>query len=80
MLFGFEAMSRALITAALPVQTLRLAGSDEMVSALYLTGSVAALSMTFVIPRLALAIGRARMCFVAFASIAMHEANLNRST
>lgn len=70
-LFGFEAMSRALITAALPVQTLRLAGSDEAVSALYLAGSVAALCMAFVIPRLALAIGRARMCFVAFSSIAL---------
>lgn len=64
-LFGFEAFGRALMTAALPVQTLRLLGSDEGVSALYLLGSVGALAIAFLVPRLVTWLGRGRLCGLA---------------
>jgi len=60
-LFGIEALGRALVTVALPLQTLELTGSDEGVSTLFLVGSVAAIAMAFVVPRLVLVIGRARV-------------------
>jgi MFS family permease len=60
-LFGLEALGRALVTAALPLQTYELMGSDEGVSTLFLAGSVAAIAMAFVVPRLVLTIGRARV-------------------
>ncbi len=69
-LFGFEAMARALVTSALPIQTLRLMGSDEDVSLLYFVGSASALSMIFLIPRLAEWMGRARLCSLALVMIA----------
>ncbi len=69
-LFGFEAMARALVTSALPIQTLRLMGSDEDVSLLYFVGSASALSMIFLIPRLAEWMGRARLCSLAMVMIA----------
>ena len=67
-LFGFEAFGRALMTAALPVQTLRLMGNDEGVSALYLLGSLAALTMAFVVPKLVGWFGRGRLCSFAILS------------
>ncbi len=60
-LFGIEALGRALVAAALPLQTLELMGSDEGVSTLFLVGSVAAIAMAFVVPRLVLMVGRARV-------------------
>jgi MFS family permease len=60
-LFGIEALGRALVAAVLPLQTLELMGSDEGVSTLFLVGSVAAIGMAFVVPRLVLMIGRARV-------------------
>ncbi len=60
-LFGIEALGRALVAVALPLQTLELVGSDEGVSTLFLVGSVAAITMAFVVPRLVLWVGRARV-------------------
>lgn len=60
-LFGIEALGRALVAAALPLQTLELMGSDEGVSTLFLIGSVVALAMVFLVPRLVLMLGRARV-------------------
>ncbi len=60
-LFGIEALGRALVAAALPLQTLELMGSDEGVSTLFLVGAVAAIGMAFVVPRLVLMLGRARV-------------------
>ncbi len=60
-LFGIEALGRALVTTALPLQTYALMGSDEGVSILFLVGSVAAIAMAFVVPRLVLMLGRARV-------------------
>lgn len=60
-LFGIEALGRALVAAALPLQTLELMGSDEGVSTLFLIGSVVALTMVFLVPRLVLMLGRARV-------------------
>ncbi len=60
-LFGIEALGRALVAAVLPLQTLELMGSDEGVSALFLVGAVAAIAMAFVVPRLVLMLGRARV-------------------
>ncbi len=60
-LFGIEALGRALVAAALPLQTLELMGSDEGVSTLFLLGAVVAIAMAFVVPRLVLTIGRARV-------------------
>ena len=64
-LFGLEALGRALVTAALPLQSLRLMGSDEGVSLLFLIGSVSALSMAFIGPRVVERLGRARLCSLA---------------
>ncbi len=61
-LSGMEAMTRALIAASLPIQTQALFGNDESVSQLSLAGSVAALLMALLLPRLAVAIGRVRLC------------------
>ncbi len=55
-------MSRALIAAALPIQTQELFGNDESVSALSLIGSVAALSIALLIPKMTILLGRARLC------------------
>ena len=73
-LFGLEALGRALVTVALPVQTLEIMGSDEGVSSLFLVGSVSALSMAFVVPRLVLWLGRARLCSLAIALLAASSA------
>ena len=73
-LFGLEGLGRALVTAALPVQTLEIMGSDEGVSSLFLAGAVAALSMAFVVPRLVLWLGRARLCSLAIALLAASSA------
>lgn len=64
-LFGLEAFGRALVTAALPIQSLELVGSDEGVSQLFLVGSVSALTMPFLVPRLVQWLGRARLCSLA---------------
>ncbi|MDH3741067.1 MAG: MFS transporter [Hyphomicrobiales bacterium] len=61
-LSGLEALSRAVIAAALPIQTQALFGNDESVSALSLIGSVAALSIALLIPGLSVLVGRARLC------------------
>lgn len=61
-LSGVEALTRAVIAAALPIQTQAMFGNDESVSALSLTGSVAALSIALLIPNLSILIGRARLC------------------
>ncbi len=61
-LSGLEALTRAVIAAALPIQTQALFGNDESVSALSLIGSIAALSVALLIPRLSILIGRARLC------------------
>jgi MFS family permease len=58
---GLESLARAVITAALPIQTQALFGNDESVSALFLVGSVAALSIALLIPRLSLLLGRIRL-------------------
>lgn len=65
LLFGLEAFSRALVTAALPIQSMAIVGSDEGVSTLFLVGSVAALSMAVIVPRLTEWLGRARLCTLA---------------
>ncbi len=69
-LFGLESFSRALITVALPVQTLQVMGSDEGVSALFLAGSVAALAMAFTIPQLTEWLGRARLSAIGILLLA----------
>jgi MFS family permease len=69
-LFGLQALSRALVTVALSVQTMEIMGSDEGVSTLFLIGSVAALCIAFVIPRLAEWMGRARLCSLAILLVA----------
>jgi MFS family permease len=61
-LSGLESLSRALITAALPLQTQELFGNDESVSVLSLVGSGAALGIALLLPQLAIALGRARLC------------------
>ena len=69
-LFGLEGFSRALVAVAMSVQTLAIVGSDEGVSLLFLIGALASLSTAFAIPRLALKMGRARMCSLALLMIA----------
>ncbi len=69
-LFGLEALGRALVAVVLPVQTLELMGSDEGVSILFLVGSVAAIAMAFVVPRLVAWIGRARVVTLGILMIA----------
>ena len=69
-LFGLQALIRALVTVALSVQTMEIMGSDEAVSTLFLIGSVAALCIVFVIPRLAEWMGRARLCYLAVLLVA----------
>lgn len=61
-LSGLESLSRALIAVALPIQTQELFGNDESVSGLSLVGSVAALSIALLIPKMSILIGRARLC------------------
>ena len=68
-LSGLESLTRALIAAALPIQTQALFGSDESVSALSLTGSVAALGVALSLPRIALVLGRARLCMLGVALV-----------
>lgn len=65
LLFGLEAAGRALVTAALPIQSLRIMGSDEGVSLLFLLGSLASVSMAFLVPPVARWMGRARLCSLA---------------
>ena len=60
-LFGLEALGRSVIAVVLPVQTLRLMGSDEGVSILFLVGAVAALCLAFLMPRLIERLGRVRI-------------------
>ncbi|MEM7425366.1 MAG: MFS transporter [Pseudomonadota bacterium] len=68
-LSGFEAMSRAVIAAALPIQTQALFGNDESVSTLFLIGSVTALAIALFIPRLSVLLGRARLCVAGIVMI-----------
>jgi MFS family permease len=49
------------IAVVLPIQTLRVMGSDEGVSTLFLVGAVAALGLAFLIPRLIERLGRVRL-------------------
>ena len=65
LLFGLEAVGRALVTTALPVQTLELVGSDEGVSLLFLIGSLVSIVVAFLVPQMVAAIGRARVCSLA---------------
>ncbi len=52
LLFGLESLGRSVIAVVLPIQTLRVMGSDEGVSTLFLVGALAALCLAFLIPRL----------------------------
>ncbi|MCP5082322.1 MAG: MFS transporter [Alphaproteobacteria bacterium] len=70
-LSGFEALTRAFVAAALPIQTQALFGNDESVSALILTGSVASLAVALFIPKVSLMIGRSRLCFSGLALLAL---------
>ena len=69
-LSGFEAMTRALVAAALPIQTQALFGNDESVSTLVLVGSVAALAIVLFIPKLCMVFGRARLCMLGLLMLA----------
>lgn len=69
-LSGFEAMTRALVAAALPIQTQTLFGNDESVSTLVLVGSVAALAIVLFIPKLCVVFGRARLCLLGLLMLA----------
>ncbi len=69
-LFGLEALGRALVVVVLPVQTLELMGNDEGVSILFLVGSIAAIGLAFVVPRLVAWIGRARIVTLGILMIA----------
>ena len=60
-LFGLESLGRSVIAVVLPIQTLRVMGSDEGVSTLFLVGAVAALGLAFLIPRLIERLGRVRL-------------------
>ncbi len=60
-LFGLESLGRSVIAVVLPIQTLRVMGSDEGVSTLFLVGAVAALGLAFLIPRLIGRLGRVRL-------------------
>jgi len=73
-LSGLESLTRALIAAALPIQTQDLFGNDESVSALYLVGSVAALSVALLIPKLSILVGRARLCTAGLLLLAISSA------
>ena len=64
-------MTRALVAAALPIQTQALFGNDESVSALILIGSVVSLAVALFIPKISLMIGRARLCFAGLALLAL---------
>ena len=67
---AFSYSSRAVIVAALPIQTQALFGNDESVSTLTLIASVAALSIALILPRLTVAIGRARLCTIGLIMLA----------
>lgn len=73
-LSGLEALTRAFIAAALPIQTQNLFGNDESVSVLLLIGSVSALSIALIIPKLAVLIGRARLCALGLILLATSSA------
>ena len=70
-LSGLESLTRALIAAALPIQTQAIFGNDESVSALSLIGALAALAMALLIPKLALVVGRARLCVLGLLLVAL---------
>ncbi len=70
-LSGFEAMSRALVAAALPIQTQAMFGNDESVSGLLLVGSVAALAIALFIPKLSMVFGRARLCIAGIGMLVL---------
>lgn len=70
-LSGFESLTRALVAAALPIQTQALFGNDESVSTLILLGSVVSLAVALFIPKLSVVIGRARLCFAGLALLAL---------
>lgn len=57
-LFGLEAMSRGTASAVLPIDTVRILGSDEAVSLCVLAGSVVAIPTVFAAPALARRFGR----------------------
>lgn len=57
-LFGLEAVSRGTASAVLPIDTVRLLGSDEAVSLCVLAGSVVAIPSVFAAPALARKFGR----------------------
>ena len=70
-LSGLETLTRSLIAAALPIQTQALFGNDESVSALFLIGSVAALSIALLIPKFSVLVGRTRLCTAGLVLLAV---------
>lgn len=64
-LFGLEALSRATAAAVLPIDTVRLMGSDEAVSLSVLVGSLIAIPTVFAAPALARRFGRPGLLTVA---------------
>lgn len=70
-LSGLESLTRAVVAAALPIQTQALFGNDESVSALFLIGSVVALSIALLIPKLSILFGRARLCTAGLLLLAL---------
>jgi ACDE family multidrug resistance protein len=64
-LFGLEALSRGTASAVLPIDTVRLMGSDEAVSLSVLAGSIVAIPVVFAAPALARRFGRPGLLTVA---------------
>ncbi|MEC9264837.1 MAG: MFS transporter [Alphaproteobacteria bacterium] len=60
-LFGLEALARGTASAVLPIDTVRLLGSDEAVSLCVLAGSAVAIPAVFAAPYLARRFGRASL-------------------
>ncbi|MDW3204736.1 MAG: MFS transporter [Alphaproteobacteria bacterium] len=60
-LFGLEALARGTASAVLPIDTVRLLGSDEAVSLCVLAGSAVAIPSVFAAPALARRFGRATL-------------------
>lgn len=64
-LFGLEALSRGVVASVLPLQTVRLLGSDEALSLSVLAGSICSICLVLAAPWIAGRIGRARMATLA---------------
>lgn len=64
-LFGLESVSRGTASAVLPIDTVRLLGSDEAVSLCVLVGSIVAIPSVFAAPALARRFGRLWMMSLA---------------